>query len=87
MDGFAKTAKMQCFKEGGQVKYQSRKSHTEETSSDINQDKKIIKKAFKMHDIQEHKGEHTDLSKLSKGGRAKKSAGTVKKYCGGGMAK
>ena len=51
------------------------------------QDKKIIKKAFKMHDSQEHKGESTDLSKLKKGGRAKKDTGTVKKYCGGKSVK
>jgi hypothetical protein len=39
-----------------------------------------------MHDKQEHQGEHTDLSKLKKGGRAKKSVGTVKKFaCGGGV--
>jgi len=44
---------------------------------DIKQDKAIIKKAFKMHDAQEHKGgKGTDLSKLKKGGKVKKmSAG------------
>ena len=63
---------MQCFKEGGQVKYESRKEHKEEMSADIAQDKKIIKKAFKMHDAQEHPGKHTDLSKLKKGGMTKK---------------
>ena len=32
-------------------------------------DKKLIKKAFKMHDKQEHKGSKgTNLSKLKKGG-------------------
>ena len=31
-------------------------------------DKKLIKKAFAMHDKQEHKGKHTNLSKLKKGG-------------------
>jgi hypothetical protein len=35
---------------------------------DVAQDKSLIKKAFKMHDMQEHEGEHTDLSKLKKGG-------------------
>ena len=35
---------------------------------DIKEDKKLIKKAFGMHDKQEHKGQHTDLSKLKKGG-------------------
>jgi len=37
--------------------------------SDLSQDKKLIKKAFKMHDQQEHKGSKgTNLSKLKKGG-------------------
>ena len=38
---------------------------------DVAQDKALIKKAFKMHDMQEHKGEHTKLDKLKKGGMAK----------------
>jgi hypothetical protein len=54
---FAKADKGKKFKEGG--------------PSDLAQDKKLIKKAFKMHDKQEHKGEHTDLSKLKKGGSCK----------------
>ena len=86
MEDFKSNKKIPCFKEGGQVKYESRKQHKEEMSSDIAQDKKVIKKAFAMHDKQEHKGEKTDLSKLKKGGRAKKECGTVRKYkCGGGV--
>lgn len=84
MEGFKSNPKMQCFKEGGQVKYETRKEHKEEVSADIAQDKKIIKKAFKMHDEQEHKGEKTDLSKLKKGGRTKKDCGSVRKYKAGG---
>ena len=42
--------------------------------NDMAQDKKLIKKAFGMHDKQEHKGKHTDLSKLKKGGMMKKMA-------------
>lgn len=84
MEGFKSNTKMQCFREGGQVKYESRKEHKEEMAADIAQDKKIVKKAFKMHDEQEHKGERTDLSKLKKGGRSKKATGTVKKYKTGG---
>jgi hypothetical protein len=87
MKEFKSNDKMQCFKEGGQVAYKSRKAGKADMSSDIAQDKKIVKKAFKMHDSQEHEGEHTDLSKLKKGGRAKKDCGTVSRYCGGGMAK
>jgi hypothetical protein len=48
---------------------------------DTKQDKKLIKKAFGMHDKQEHKGEKTDLSKLKKGGMP------MKKMAKGGMAK
>ena len=41
---------------------------------DIQEDKKLIKKAFGMHDKQEHPGKHTDLSKLKKGGKIHKMA-------------
>lgn len=85
MEDFKSTAKMQCFKEGGSVKYKSRHSEKSEMSEDIAQDKKVVKKAFAMHDAQEHKGEKTDLSKLRKGGRAKKcGGGTVSRYKTGG---
>jgi len=84
MEDFKSNPKMQCFKEGGQVKYETRKQHKEEVSADIAQDKKIVKKAFKIHDTQSHEGKKTDLSKLKKGGRAKKDVGSVKKYKTGG---
>jgi hypothetical protein len=35
---------------------------------DLKQDKKLIKKAFSMHDKQEHPGKKTNLAKLKKGG-------------------
>ena len=42
----------------------------ESMKEDIKQDKAIVKKAFKMHDKQEHKGgKGTNLTKLSKGGK------------------
>ena len=86
MEGFKKLPKgVACFREGGSV-YKSRHSEKSEMSEDIAKDKKVVKKAFAMHDKQEHPGEKTDLSKLKKGGRAKKECGTVKKYkCGGGV--
>jgi hypothetical protein len=84
MEGFKSNPKMQCFKEGGQVKYETRKEHKEEMSADVAKDKAIVKKAFKIHDTQSHEGEKTNLSKLRKGGRAKKECGTVKKYKTGG---
>ena len=37
---------------------------------DLAEDKKLIKKAFGMHDKQEHPGKKTDLSKLKGGGMA-----------------
>ena len=41
----------------------------ESMKEDIKQDKAIIKKAFKMHDAQEHKsGKGTSLASLKKGG-------------------
>ena len=49
-----------------------------EMDDDIKQDKKLIKKAFGMHDKQEHKGDKTDLSKLKHGGK-------VRKYAKGGV--
>jgi hypothetical protein len=65
-------------KEGGMA---TMKMHSEknEMKQDTAQDKKLIKKAFGMHDKQEHKGEHTNLSKLKKGGMA------MKKMAKGGM--
>jgi hypothetical protein len=42
----------------------------ESMKEDIKQDKAIVKKAFKIHDKQEHKGgKGTNLTKLSKGGK------------------
>ena len=46
------------FKKGGDVKHDN-----------IKEDKTLIKKAFKMHDKQEHKGSKgTNLTKLCRGG-------------------
>ena len=65
----------------------------ESMKEDIKQDKAIVKKAFKMHDAQEHKGgKGTDLSKLKKGGMAKKMAkggvtGQAMKAMGRNMAR
>jgi len=84
MEDFKSLPKMQCFKTGGSVSAFTKRDRKETGSADIAQDKKIVKKAFAMHDKQEHPGEKTDLSKLRKGGRAKKDCGTVKKYKTGG---
>ena len=63
---FAAADKGKKFKGGGMAK--------EDMKMDKAQDKAMIKKAFGMHDKQEHKGEKTDLSKLKKGGKVKKMA-------------
>ena len=39
-----------------------------EMDNDLAQDKKMIKKAFGMHDKQLHEGKKTNLAKLKKGG-------------------
>jgi hypothetical protein len=91
MEGFKANPKMKCdlpcYKEGGFVKRDKAKhSESTEVKKDVAKDKKIVKKAFKIHDEQSH-DEKTDLSKLKKGGRAKKEVGTVKKYKTGGCVK
>jgi len=87
MEGFKSLPKMQCFKEGGHAKPKAMcygGKMKEGGKADIAQDKKVVKKAFAMHDKQEHPGEKTDLSKLKKGGRMKKEGAMVRKYKDGG---
>jgi hypothetical protein len=89
MEGFKSLPKMQCFKEGGAVQAYKNGGHSEskEMEKDIAQDKKVVKKAFAMHDKQSHEGEKTDLKKLNKGGRMKKEGGCVGRYQAGGSIK
>lgn len=54
-----------------------------EDKKDLAQDKALIKKAFKQHDAQEHKGGKGTSLKLAKGG---KTNDMMKQY-GRGMAK
>jgi hypothetical protein len=68
--------KMGYMKKGGMT------DAKEDMKMDKSQDKAMIKKAFSMHDKQEHKGEHTNLSKLKKGGMAC----SPKKMASGGKA-
>jgi len=76
--GMAPPSGMAGMKRGGMMKKMAKGGMAED---DTKQDKKLIKKAFGMHDKQEHKGEKTDLSKLKKGGMP------MKKMASGGMAK
>jgi hypothetical protein len=64
--------------------------------ADMAQDKAMIKKAFKQHDMQEHKGGKGTTLKLSKGGFTKSADGIAQRgktkgmqidMCGGGMTK
>ena len=66
------------FRSGGMAKSDMK----EDMKMDKSQDKAMIKKAFRMHDAQEHKGgKGTNLAKLRKGGMAMKKA---KRYDDGG---
>jgi len=88
MEGFKPVVKMKCggsvskavekcgggrMKEGGKVMH-----------DDVKEDKKLIKKAFNLHDDQKHEGK-TDLSALKKGGRCKKAGGSIKKMAAGSL--
>jgi hypothetical protein len=86
MEGFKPFKKVQCFREGGSVQKEvnfTKRDRKVVDEADMAQDKKIVKKAFSIHDTQQHE-EKTDLKGLKKGGRAKKEVGTVKKFKTGG---
>jgi len=88
MDGFKTLPKMQCFKVGGSVKKEAYCGGGQAMKKggevmDEKQDKAMIKKAFKQHDRAEHDKEPTEI-KLKRGGRSKKSVGTVRKFKTGG---
>lgn len=90
MEDFKKTAKMQCFKEGGSVQRKvenyEKRERKNVMSEDIAQDKSMVKKGVSQHEAALHKGEPKTELKLKQGGRTKKAVGTVKKYkCGGGV--
>jgi hypothetical protein len=64
----------------------------ESDKADMAQDKTLIKKAFKQHDMQEHKGGKGTELKLKKGGMTKKMAkggptGQAMKSMGRNMAR
>jgi hypothetical protein len=82
------------FKEGGSM---AKSDMKEDMKMDKAQDKSIIKKAFKQHDAQEHKGGKGTTLKLAKGGTFRASANGIAQkgktkakqitMCGGGMYK
>jgi hypothetical protein len=63
---FNKADKGKKFKGGGMAKSDMK----EDTKMDKAQDTAMIKKAFKQHDMQEHKGGKGTTLKLAKGGSA-----------------
>jgi len=65
------------FKEGGTM---AKSDMKEDMKMDKSQDKAMIKKAFKQHDAQEHKGGKGTKLALKKGGMA------MKKMAGGGLS-
>jgi len=68
------------MKKGGKVDKESKSEMKREEAMDKKQDVAMIKKAFKEHDAQEHKGGKGTKITLKKGGMAKKMAmgGSVK---------
>ena len=68
---FTEADKGKKFKGGGMAKSDIK----EDTKMDLAQDKKMVKKAVKMHDDQLHGGKKTDLASLKKGGMCKKAMG------------
>ena len=87
---FSTADKGRKFAKGGDMKSDMR----EDMKADKAQDKAMIKKAFKEHDAQEHKGGKGTTLKLAKGGTFRASAngiaqrgktkGTQVAMCGGG---
>jgi len=88
---FATADKGKKFKQGGIMKSDMK----EDMKMDKSQDKAMIKKAFKQHDAQEHKGGKGTMLKLAKGGVTRADGCVMKGHtkgkmismCGGGMSK
>ena len=87
---FSTADKGRKFAKGGDMKSDMR----EDMKADKAQDKAMIKKAFKEHDAQEHKGGKGTTLKLAKGGSFRASANGIAQrgktrgmqvaMCGGG---
>ena len=65
---FSAADKGRKFAKGG---FMAKSDMKEDMAMDESQDKAMIKKAFKQHDAQEHKGGKGTTLKLAKGGNAK----------------
>jgi ribosomal protein S9 len=53
------------------IAYAVKRSVKKADGGDVTQDKKLIKKAFSIHDKQQHEDKKTNLSKLKRGGACK----------------
>jgi len=91
---FTQADKGRKFAKGGDTMAKS--DMKEDMKMDKSQDKAMIKKAFKQHDMQEHKGGKGTALKLAKGGYTRAADGIAKKgktkatqikMAGGGMYK
>jgi len=85
---FSAADKGKSFKEGGVMK-ESKSEMKKEMAADKKQDVAMIKKAFKEHDAQEHKGQKGTKIALKKGGNVKKmvKGGTAETMGPKGMGK
>jgi len=91
---FSNADKGRKFSKGGDM---AKSDMKEDMKMDKKQDVSMIKKAFKQHDAQEHKGGKGTTLKLAKGGTFRAAAngiaqrgltkGTQIEMCGGGMTK
>ena len=72
---FNQADKGRKFSKGGSM---AKSDMKEDMKMDKSQDKAMIKKAFKQHDAQEHKGGKGTSLKLKKGGMAASKMGAVK---------
>jgi hypothetical protein len=95
---FSSADKGRKFSKGGDAmatKGMMAKKMAEGGMSDMAQDKAMIKKAFKQHDAQEHKGAKGTTLKLAKGGTFRSSADGIaqrgktraQQFCMGGKVK
>ena len=85
---YSKADKGKTFRKGGIMAKKDMHSEKSEMKMDKEQDKAMIKKAFKQHDLQEHKGGKGTSLKLKKGGMSAgcgyDAGGKVKKFAMGG---
>jgi hypothetical protein len=84
---FSKADKGKKFKQGGIMAKKEMHSEKSEMKMDKEQDKAMIKKAFRQHDMQEHKGGKGTKLALKKGGSAMCGGGKTVKMAAGGRVK